>query len=166
MAAGTAPDTAGTAAVDAPPAPPVAAAATTTSLFSSLLLRALWHKQQDQQQSPPGGVASTTGLNAKPQPKPAVNPADLLLRGLQRQTVVKAPGALGGAPQPFAIEGCKGCDVYVLEATAQVTVDDCVDCRLVLGPCAGSVFLRDCTRCAVVAACQQFRTRGCTELGA
>lgn len=58
-----------------------------------------------------------------------------------------------------------GCDIYVLEATAQVTIDDCVDCRIVLGPCAGSLFLRDSSKCVVMAACQQYRTRGCTDLG-
>ena len=30
---------------------------------------------------------------------------------------------------------------------AQVQIDDCIDCRVVVGPCTGSVFLRDCVGC-------------------
>uniref|UniRef100_A0A914BVV7 C-CAP/cofactor C-like domain-containing protein n=1 Tax=Acrobeloides nanus TaxID=290746 RepID=A0A914BVV7_9BILA len=48
--------------------------------------------------------------------------------------------------------------------SASVTVDDCTDCLIIIGPCKGSVFIRDCKSCLVYAICQQFRTRDC-ELG-
>lgn len=37
--------------------------------------------------------------------------------------------------QQFILEGCKGCDIYLLDHMAQVTIDECVDCRIVMGPC-------------------------------
>lgn len=44
-----------------------------------------------------------------------------------------------------------------------VTVDACRGCRIFIGPTAGSVFLRDCACCAVAAAAQQVRLRGCAR---
>ena len=66
--------------------------------------------------------------------------------------------------QPFLIENCVNCDIYILETTASVVVANCIDCRIVLGPCEGTVFIRDTARCALVVACHQFRTRGCVDL--
>jgi hypothetical protein len=40
-------------------------------------------------------------------------------------------------------------------------VDACTNCRVFVGPCSGSVFVRDCTDCKWVLAAQQLRTRGC-----
>jgi hypothetical protein len=66
--------------------------------------------------------------------------------------------------QPFLIENCVNCDIYILETTASVVVANCSDCRIVLGPSEGTVLIRDSARCALVAACHQFRTRGCVDL--
>uniref|UniRef100_A0A1I7XRS0 C-CAP/cofactor C-like domain-containing protein n=1 Tax=Heterorhabditis bacteriophora TaxID=37862 RepID=A0A1I7XRS0_HETBA len=80
--------------------------------------------------------------------------------------------------QPIAVENCKESVLIVLDHTATVTVDDCRDCLIVLGPCAGRreflfaliitlfniVFVRDCERCTVLVACQQLRTRDCRSL--
>ena len=38
-------------------------------------------------------------------------------------------------------------------------IDDCVDCRVVVGPCMGSVFLRDCVGCTFSVAAKQLRLR-------
>lgn len=43
-------------------------------------------------------------------------------------------------------------------------VDDCVGCRIIIGPCAGSVFVRDCKDCDVYVASQQLRTRNCERI--
>jgi len=43
--------------------------------------------------------------------------------------------------------------------TAQIQVDDCVNCNIFIGPCKGSVFFRDCTDCTVHVASRQIRTR-------
>jgi len=40
-----------------------------------------------------------------------------------------------------------------------VTIDDCVNCRIFLGPVETSIFIRDCTDCKLVAACRQARRR-------
>jgi hypothetical protein len=37
--------------------------------------------------------------------------------------------------QGFILDGCKNCDIYLLDHLAQVTIDECVDCRIIMGPC-------------------------------
>ena len=41
----------------------------------------------------------------------------------------------------------------------QVQIAECVDCRVVVGPCVGSVFLLDCSRCTISVAAKQIRLR-------
>jgi hypothetical protein len=38
-------------------------------------------------------------------------------------------------------------------------VDNCIGCRILIGPCEGSVFVRNCSNCVFTVASQQFRTR-------
>lgn len=47
-----------------------------------------------------------------------------------------------------------------------MTIDLCRRCRIFIGPCESSVFLRDCEQIKLVAACQQFRTRTVAGLDA
>eukprot|EP00965_Chrysotila_dentata_P027261 905528-Pleurochrysis_carterae.AAC.1 len=49
---------------------------------------------------------------------------------------------IGGASfvsgQQFIIEECEDCDIYVLDYSAQVTIDLCRRCRIFLGPVEAS----------------------------
>ena len=47
---------------------------------------------------------------------------------------------------------------------ATVSIDRCTRCRLVIGPCESSVFLRNCDDIRGVVACQQLRTRDVNRL--
>ncbi|CAG9466289.1 unnamed protein product [Pedinophyceae sp. YPF-701] len=85
-----------------------------------------------------------------------------LFRGIKGQTLVKRPGDIGGLD--FLCEDLHDCTVHLLDTTSQVQIDDCVNCTFVIGPCAGSIFVRDCQSCTLSAASQQLRTRGCTGL--
>ncbi|KAI9559633.1 hypothetical protein GHT06_013638 [Daphnia sinensis] len=66
--------------------------------------------------------------------------------------------------QQFTIEGCRRSLILVTGSFDSIFVDDCVDCKIILGPVRGSVFLRSCSQCFVVSACGQFRTRDCNEI--
>jgi len=72
-------------------------------------------------------------------------------------TLVRQEGELNGSG--FNIANCKNCDIFILDHTAQILIDDCKNTRFFLGPCASSVFFRNCTNCKFVMACRQFRTR-------
>jgi protein-S-isoprenylcysteine O-methyltransferase Ste14 len=81
--------------------------------------------------------------------------------GLTDQTVVRTPGQIDG--QQFIIDNCKDCVIRIFDHCAQVTIDDCVGCEVIVGPCADAVFARDCRDCTFHAVCQQWRTRDCTD---
>ncbi|KZS14193.1 protein XRP2 [Daphnia magna] len=66
--------------------------------------------------------------------------------------------------QQFTIEGCKRSLILVTGSFDSVFVDDCIDCKIILGPVRGSVFLRSCSECFVVTTCGQLRTRDCNEI--
>eukprot|EP01041_Mallomonas_annulata_P011031 gene11031-23056_t len=78
------------------------------------------------------------------------------------ESLVKLPGSING--QQFVIEESSGCDVFLLDHIACVSMDQCRDCRIVTGPIEGSIFIRDCSNCIIVTACQQLRLRDCTAI--
>lgn len=47
------------------------------------------------------------------------------------------------------------CEVHLMDYTAQVQVDDCINCKIFIGPVVGSAFFRDCSNCTVTVACNQ-----------
>ena len=53
--------------------------------------------------------------------------------------------------------------MYVLDATEQVTIGECKNCRIVVGPTSGSVFVLDCTDCVLSIAAKQIRLRDCVR---
>jgi hypothetical protein len=96
-------------------------------------------------------------------------------------TVGKPAGAIGA--EQFLIDGCKvGCGllasqtafadqppastdsvalqesrIYLMDSSSTVTIDECNNCDIYIGPVQGSVFIRNSRNCRVVVACQQFR---------
>lgn len=91
--------------------------------------------------------------------KPKLDPADFVFSGRKGEALVREPGQIQG--QQFIVEECDDCDIFLLDHSAQVTVDYATNCRIFVGPCESSVFLRDCKGCSVVVACQQLRLRDC-----
>ena len=64
---------------------------------------------------------------------------------LKNETYLKPPVSCGtkypGKSISVNVECCESCEIYILDVCEQVQVADCVDCRIVVGPCGGSVFL-------------------------
>jgi len=90
-----------------------------------------------------------------------LDPNDYIFRDMEGQQIGKSPAEING--QGFRIESLKNCDVYLLDNSAQITVDKCEGCTFFFGPVKTSVFVRDCKDCNFVMACQQLRTRDCTN---
>jgi len=103
---------------------------------------------------PSGGIAECPG-------KKTLNPNDYKCIGLKGEVKVKPPGSIDG--QAFAIQSCEDCDIYVVDHNAQITIDECKHCRIFIGPCEGSIFIRDSVNCKCAFICRQFRTRDCTN---
>ena len=62
---------------------------------------------------------------------------------------------------PIEFNQLRSCKLAILAPSTQMTVDECVKCVIVCGPCEGSVFIRDCVDCVFFLSCGQFRMRDC-----
>jgi len=69
----------------------------------------------------------------------------------------KFPGAC------VTVECCENCSIYVLDPCEQVILSECFGCRIVVGPCVGSVMLTDCTDCTVTVAAKETRMAACSK---
>ncbi|KMS93894.1 hypothetical protein BVRB_026850, partial [Beta vulgaris subsp. vulgaris] len=109
-------------------------------------------------------VVASVGQSESPPPKPQakLNPKDFMVTGLKDVTVVRGPGQIAG--QQFIIDTVDNCNIFLFDNSAQVTIDFATNCRIFIAPCESSVFFRDCKACRVVAACQQLRTRDCSDI--
>lgn len=94
-------------------------------------------------------------------PKTKPDPKDFMVKGKKGEKILREPGSLMG--YDFVIDGCEGCEFRLLDNTSQVQVDECKDCKILIGPVGGSVFVRNCERCVIFTACQQLRTRECID---
>ncbi|CAE8640158.1 unnamed protein product, partial [Polarella glacialis] len=80
------------------------------------------------------------------------------------KVIVRKPGAFGGIEGvDFHIEDCSGCTCLVCDKTEEFYADALVDCRVLIGPCASSTFIRNCENCTFWVVTRQFRVRDCTN---
>lgn len=94
-------------------------------------------------------------------PKKKVDKERFQVRNRKGERITRLDGEIDGLD--FYIESCEGCHIFLLDRMEQIIVEACQDCTLVLGPVAGSIFLRECVGCQVKVACRQFRTRDCRD---
>lgn len=78
-----------------------------------------------------------------------------------RSPLIKIPGSIDG--QPFEIASCSNCTLVVLDHCAQVQIDDCRDCRILIGACSSSIFIRNSTNCSFYVCGKQIRVREVTK---
>ena len=76
---------------------------------------------------------------------------------LDRNHVNKLIGTGGAVYRELSVK--TACNIFILDPCEQVQIADCKNCRIVVGPCAGSVFILDCTNCRVTVAAKQLRLR-------
>ncbi|GLI61174.1 hypothetical protein VaNZ11_003463 [Volvox africanus] len=91
-----------------------------------------------------------------------MNPNDFVFRKRTGEILFKPSGSING--NGFMLDTLHDCEVYLLDHTSQVQIDDCINCKIFIGPTDGSVFLRDCRDCILCVAARQLRTRDCKEL--
>ncbi|KAK7868751.1 hypothetical protein R5R35_002547 [Gryllus longicercus] len=64
-----------------------------------------------------------------------VNSSDYLVQDIIDSEVVRLPGSVNG--QQFIIQNCKNSTFYILDHMNAVVIDDCLDCKIVLGAVKG-----------------------------
>ena len=58
--------------------------------------------------------------------------SDFIFENLEGQTVGKVPGEING--NQFIIRNCKNCSIYLFDHMNTITVDDCLHCKIFIGP--------------------------------
>ncbi len=91
--------------------------------------------------------------------KPRLDPKDFMCMNIEGEEVCKQEGQING--QQFVIDNCKRSKIFVFDHCASVTIDDCVDCLIFIGPVESSIFIRNCQNCNCVFLSRQLRTRDC-----
>lgn len=78
-------------------------------------------------------------------------------------TFLKPPGScLSKVPgAAVTLECCEQCQLYVLDPCEQVMCFELLSCRIVVGPCVGSVVFSKCVDCTITAAARETRLSDC-----
>lgn len=77
------------------------------------------------------------------------------------EPLIKNPGDIDG--QMFDIADCENSTLVIMDNCEQVQIDQCKNCRIFVGACASSIFIRDCTNCVFYTCCRQLRLRDVTH---
>lgn len=77
------------------------------------------------------------------------------------EPLIKLPGSIDG--QSFDIANCSNSTLCVLDYTEQIQVDNLENCRVFIGACTSSLFIRNCKNCVFYTACRQLRLREVTD---
>ena len=74
---------------------------------------------------------------------------------------IKSPDSIQG--QMFDIGDCTNSTLVVCDYTEQVQIDVLKDCKVFLGACSSSIFIRNCENCIFYTCCRQLRLRDVTN---
>ena len=80
----------------------------------------------------------------------------------ENETIYRHFGDLNGAD--FKLRKNKNCEIYILDWTKGMYIDDCEDCTIVCGPIDGSIFIRGSKNCKISLVARQLRFRTCENL--
>jgi len=69
--------------------------------------------------------------------------------------LIKHPGEIN--QQVFEISDCKHCTIVILDITDQTYIDNLSNCRVFIGACSSSIFVRDCKDCVFFTCSRQLR---------
>ena len=73
------------------------------------------------------------------------------------ETIYRHYGDLDGAD--FKLLKNKNCEIYILDWSKGMFIDECENCTIVCGPIDGSVFIRKCKNCKISLIARQVRFR-------
>jgi hypothetical protein len=73
------------------------------------------------------------------------------------EPLIKSPGDIDG--QMFDIGDCENSTLVIMDNCEQVQIDQVKNCRIFIGACASSIFIRNCENCVFYTSCRQLRLR-------
>lgn len=77
------------------------------------------------------------------------------------EPLIRNPGDIDG--QMYDIGDCEGSTLVIMDTCEQVQIDQVKNCRIFIGACASSIFIRNCENCVFYTCCRQLRLREVTQ---
>ena len=90
------------------------------------------------------------------------NREKFMIKDKENETLYRHYGELNGAD--FKLRKNKNCEIYILDLSKGMYIDDCEDCKIFCGPIDGSVFIRGSKNCQFSIIARQVRFRSCENL--
>ena len=90
------------------------------------------------------------------------NREKFMIKDKQNEIIYRHYGDLNGAD--FKLRKNIKCEIYILDWSKGMYIDDCEDCKIVVGPIDGSVFIRGSKNCEFSIIARQVRFRNCKNL--
>ena len=90
------------------------------------------------------------------------NREKFMIKDKENETIYRHYGELNGAD--FKLRKNKNCEIYILDWSKGMYIDDCEDCKIYCGPIDGSVFIRGSKNCQFSIIARQVRFRNCENL--
>ena len=100
-----------------------------------------------------------TQLSAEERKK---NREKYMIKDKENETIYRHYGDLNGAD--FKLRNNKNCEIYILDWSKGMYIDDCFDCKIYCGPIDGSIFIRGSKNCQISIIARQVRFRNCENL--
>ena len=94
--------------------------------------------------------------------KPKVDRTKFMIQDKKNEIVIKKTGDVDGSN--FKIRKVDNCTIYLLDWTNGMFIDDCTNCKIIVGPCDGALFIRTSQNCEISAVCKQLRFRDCRNI--
>lgn len=85
-----------------------------------------------------------------------------MIKDKENETLYRHYGELNGAD--FKLRKNKNCEIYILDLSKGMYIDDCEDCKIFCGPIDGSIFIRGSKNCQFSIIARQVRIRSCENL--
>ena len=90
------------------------------------------------------------------------NREKFMIKDKENETIYKHYGELNGAD--FKLRKNKNCEIYILDWSKGMYIDDCEDCKIFCGPIDGSIFIRGSKKCEISIIARQVRFRSCENI--
>jgi len=90
------------------------------------------------------------------------NREKFMIKEKENETIYRHYGDLNGAD--FKLRNNKHCEIYILDWSKGMYIDNCEDCKIFCGPIDGSIFIRGSKNCQISLIARQVRFRDCENL--
>ena len=90
------------------------------------------------------------------------NREKFMIKEKENETIYRHYGDLNGAD--FKLRNNKHCEIYILDWSKGMYIDNCEHCKIFVGPIDGSIFIRGSKNCQISLIARQVRFRDCENL--